>query len=472
MRHAIRGLLVLAVFLCLPVIGLSAAHAGAVVVKQEATTTEVDLHEGALIKLDRPVSTVFVADASVADVQVKSPRLIYLFGKTVGETTLYAVDDNENVVASMTVRVNHNLTRLNDAIRALGAGPDVKVRSVDKGIVVEGDVQSAKLAADIQDAAGRFINPKEETILNRLAITSPTQVNLRVRVAEVKRSALKQLGFNWDALLSIGSFALGLAVGLPTSVGVFPTDNQIRNNNDSNALFAGVRANRLAIDGIVDALHDEGLLKFLAEPNLTALSGETATFLAGGEFPIPVSQDNSTITVEFKQFGVFLSFTPVVLENGRISMRVAPEVSELSDAGAVTIAGFTIPALTVRKATTTIELGSGQSFAMAGLIQNNSNQTISKFPGLGEVPVLGTLFRSDDFQREETELVIICTPYLVRPVSKPIMADPTQGLEPPNDKDRYVYGRNYSDLTGAAAAPGAAPIRRRDGMSSSGYMVE
>lgn len=472
MRHAFWGLLVLIVFLCLPAIGLSAAHAGAVVVKQESTVTEVDLHEGALIKLDRPVTTVFVADASVADVQVKSPRLIYLFGKAVGETTLYAVDDNENVVASMTLRVNHNVSRLNEVIRSLGAGPDVKARSIDKAIVVEGNVATPTLSADIQEVAGRFINPKDETVVNRLSVTSPTQVNLRVKIAEVKRSALKQLGFNWDSLLSIGTFTLGLAVGLPTSIGVFPIDDVVRSNNGADSIFASVRQNRLAIDGVIDALQDEGLLSLLAEPNLTAISGETATFLAGGEFPIPVSQDQDTITIEFKQFGVFLSFTPIVLESGRISMRVSPEVSELSDAGAVTVDGFTVPGLTVRKATTTIELGSGQSFAMAGLIQSNTNQTVSKFPGLGEVPILGTLFRSDDFQREETELVIICTPYLVRPVSTPILADPTHGLEPPNDKDRLIQGRNYSDLTGAASGPGTAPIRRKDGVSSSGYMVE
>jgi pilus assembly protein CpaC len=298
---------------------------------------------------------------------------------------------------------------------------------------------------------------------------------LRVRIAEVKRTALKELGFNLDALFELGTNALfGLAIGAPAVVGgaVGVGDFLVR-KDDTNSLIASFGNDRFAVDSVIDALADEGLLTVLAEPNLTALSGEHADFLAGGEFPIPVGQDDGVITIEFKRFGVFLSFMPVVLDNGRISLRVAPEVSELSNAGAITLNGFSIPALTTRKAVTTVELGSGESFAVAGLIQNSVTQSLQKFPGIGDVPVLGTLFRSDNFQRNESELVIIVTPYLVRPSAPHQLVDPTQGIEPPNDEDRYVYGRNYGELTGAASAPGIVPARRRDsGGTQTGFMLD
>jgi pilus assembly protein CpaC len=187
-------------------------------------------------------------------------------------------------------------------------------------------------------------------------------------------------------------------------------------------------------------LEDEGLVTLLAEPNLTALSGETATFLAGGEFPVPIAQDDDSITVEFKEFGVSLAFTPVISSGERITLTVVPEVSALSRSGAVTINGLNIPALTTRRADTTVELGSGQSFAIAGLLQADSQQTVNEFPGLADIPILGALFRSTDFERSETELVIMVTPYLVRPVSTAALAMPTDGFEIPDDFDRIVNG--------------------------------
>lgn len=462
-RASIYSVFVLALFV-VPIFGLGEVHAGAVVVEQDSTVVQLDLHKGTLIKLDQPVSTVFVADAAIADVQVKSPRLIYLFGKTVGETTLYAVDDDESVVASMTVHITHNLTRLNDVIQALGADKGVRATSIDKAIILEGTVNSPRLAAALQEAATKFINPESESILNRLQVDAPTQVNLRVRVAEVQRSALKELGFNWEAFFETTSFLFGLASGFPAAVAATAQNIVTASGSLGNDNFT--------FNSVLNALADEGLLTVLAEPNLTSISGENATFLAGGEFPIPVDDGDNGITVEFKRFGVFLSFTPVVLDNGRISLRVAPEVSQLSAAGAVTISGFTVPALTTRQATTTVELGSGQSFAIAGLIQNNVTHSVTKFPGLGEVPVLGQLFRSDQFQRDESELVIIVTPYLVQPIKSANVADPTQGLEPPNDEDRILKGRTYGDLSGAAADPGLLPPRRKDSAAQTGYMID
>jgi pilus assembly protein CpaC len=213
--------------------------------------------------------------------------------------------------------------------------------------------------------------------------------------------------------------------------------------------------------GTLDLLQNDGFITTLAEPNLTALSGETASFLAGGEFPIPVSQGNNAVTIEYKQYGVGLAFTPVVLGDGRISMRVRPEVSELSDAGSVKLSGFTVPALTTRRAETTVELGSGQSFMIAGLLQNRSSNSIEKAPFLGDIPILGSLFRSTSYQRNETELVVIVTPYLVRPVSGQL-ATPADGYRAPGDLQRVFLGQGAAGVSGmreptAVAAPASAP---------------
>ena len=226
------------------------------------------------------------------------------------------------------------------------------------------------------------------------------------------------------------------------------------------------------MNGIVDALEREGLINVLAEPNLTALSGETASFLAGGEFPVPVGQDdNNNIEIQFKQFGVSLAFTPTVLSAGRISMRVRPEVSDLSDKGAIKLNDLVIPALSTRRAETTVELGSGQSFAIGGLISNSTRNNLDKVPGLGDVPVLGPLFRSTRFQRSESELVIIVTPYLVAPVGGARLATPRDGLEDPSDLQRLIEGR----LARRSVAPGqepAASAGNRRLVGPAGFMLD
>lgn len=405
---------------------------------------DLEIHKGMLVRLDQAATAVFVANPAIADIQVKSPRLIYVFGAAVGETTLFAVDGEENVLANIVVRVTHNLAGLRRAIEALDPGSDVSVFSVDRNLVLDGIVNSPVRAENLRQLAARFA--ADGAVINRLRVDAPNQVNLRVRVAEVSRSVVKQFGINWDAVLSGGGFLFGLATGNP----VLAAGNFLTRENGTNNVFAGGPiGDNLDVNVLVDALADEGLLNVLAEPNLTALSGESASFLAGGEFPIPVPGANDSVTIEFKKFGVHLDFTPLILDNGRISLAVAPEVSQLTATGAVNINNFVIPALTTRQARTTVELASGQSFAIAGLLQNNLNHDQSKFPGLGDLPVLGSLFRSDRFQRDETELVILITPYLVRPVSNNRLAGPGEGLTPANDVERILMGRNYGDKTGA-----------------------
>ncbi len=413
--------------------------------------------KGTLIRFARDADTVFVANPEIADVLVKSPRLVYLFGKAPGDTSLYAVDAQQRVILGRPVAVQRDLARLGLALRQLLPESRIEARAVDDSIVLAGAVRSPLEAEEARRIARPFVSDDKE-LVSRLDVVTPSQVNLRVRVAEVSRTVIKELGINWDAVTHPGSFAFGLATGSPVTgatPGSFLTGNPGLGGTPTNSIFGGVNTARSDINAVIDALDQNGLVSILAEPNLTAMTGETASFLAGGEFPIVVPQGYQVVTVEFKPFGVALAFTPVVLNNGRISLRVRPEVSQLSTSGAVQIQGFTIPALSTRRAETTVELASGQSFAIGGLLQNDIANTLKKVPGLGDVPVLGALFRSDQFQRDESELVIIVTPYLVRPVGDHRLAAPTDGMRPPTDADLFLRGRD----TGAAApAGGSAPI--------------
>lgn len=411
--------------------------ASTTILPSDSDQIDLEIDKGVLIRLDRPASTVFVANPDIADIQVKSPRLIYLFAKKPGETTLYAVDQAERVLANRRILVTHNLSRLDQALKNLLPDANIKVISVDTSLVLSGSVATATEAEDARRLAKSMIQEDGEVML-KLGLTAPNQVHLRVRVAEVSRAVIKQFGIDWNATFTTGGFLLGLATGNPLVVA-----GAIANKAGVNSIAAAFRSRRVDLNGLIDALDDEGLITVLAEPNLTALSGKTATFLAGGEFPIVVASGDDKISVEFKEFGVSLAFTPTIIGPNRISLEVAPEVSQLSSVGAVEISGFSIPALTTRRAKTTVELSSGQSFAIAGLLQNNVTHNIDKFPGLGEIPMLGALFRSDTFKRNESELVIIVTPYIVRPVSAAKLAAPTDGLVAPTDRDRLLHGRMY-----------------------------
>jgi pilus assembly protein CpaC len=387
----------------------------------------VTLNEGTLLRLDTSPHSVVIANPDIADVSIRSPKLMYIFGKKTGETTLYATDAQEHVLFNITVRVVHDMARLKQALAELVPGGLIAVDSVDGGLILQGTVATAAEAEDARRLATRFI-AKDEDVINRLAVTAPNQINLRVRIAEVDRNVVRQLGIDWNVAGHIGSVAIGVVTG------GFPT---IASTLNTTAQTAGVFSSHLSgswdVNNLVDALATEGLVTLLAEPNLTALSGETASFLAGGQFPVPVPQASnggSVITIEFKNFGVGLSFTPTLLNGNRISMRVQPEVSQLDFTNAVTVGTAVVPGLTVRRANTTVELGSGQSFAIAGLIQNSSQLNNNKLPGLGDIPILGELFRSNKFQRNESELVIIVTPYLVAPVDGKL-AVPTDAVMAP-----------------------------------------
>jgi pilus assembly protein CpaC len=420
------------------------AVAASEIVTGDGTEFSVEVGKGRLIKLDRPATTVFIADPEVADVVVKSPTLVYLVGKAPGGTTLYAIDASERVVLNANVSVGFDETRLERTLRELAPDSDIDVSSVNDSLVLSGEVSSAQTGEEILRIARRFVNAEgneaDSWIINQMTLNAPNQVNLRVRVAEVSQEARQQLGFNWAGIATIGDATLALATGRP----IFDAAGNLLRAAEGGSILGGITSEDVDINLLVDALEDKGLITILAEPNLTALSGEPANFLAGGEYPIPVPQSDERVTIEYKRFGVSLSFVPTILASNRISLKVTPEVSQLSTAGAITLNNITVPALTTRRAETTVEMASGQSFAIAGLLQNTVSEDIEKFPGLGDLPIIGNLFRSRSLQENKSELVIIVTPYLVEPVSHRL-ATP---LDPPIHVPEADPGEEQLEETG------------------------
>ena len=424
-----------------------------------STQVYLSVGEGQMINLPRTVANVWTSNPKVADVYVSSPRQMNVFGKEMGEATIIATAADGSVVYGAAVRVNQNITSIDAALRQAMPDSDIRVSTIGQVAVINGTVASPDDATQAEAIVRAVLNPgiKEGDPLNivpinRLKTATPLQVTLKVRIAEVNRTVLKSMGVNILATDPSSGFRFGIAQGQ----GIYLPDPSEKNPAPPTVLrsllgstFSG-SGSLFGLDVLssLDVAAVDGVVTILAEPNLTALTGETASFLAGGEFPIPVSQSLGAVTIEYKEYGVGLAFTPIVLADGRISMRVRPEVSELSDDGAVTLNGFTVPALTTRRAETTVELGSGQSFMIAGLLRNTANNNINKAPFLGDLPILGALFRSTKFQHEETELVIVVTPYLVRPVSGQI-ALPTDGYRVPDDAMRDFGGQTFQGKSGS-----------------------
>jgi pilus assembly protein CpaC len=432
------------------------AHADVAVMGDVATELKVEAGKGRLIRLDRPAATVFIADPKVADVQVKSPTLVYVLGKAPGATSLFALDAREQMIANLAVNVGIDTARLSAALKRHAPNSQIEVESVDGALILTGKAGSSAEGADALRIAAQFVPGEGEAragrLINRLSVEQTNQINLRVRVVEVSKDAREQIGVNWESAFQIGGTVFGLATGRdvvdPAVASLFKRPQQ------GDAVGASYRNGSTDINVVVDLLKEKGLVKVLAEPNLTAISGEPASFLAGGEYPIPVAAEDRRVTLEYKQFGVSLAFVATVLDGGRINLNVRPEVSQLSEVGAVTYNDITVPALTTRRAETTVELGSGQSFAIAGLLQNTSNDIVRKMPGLGDIPVLGQLFRSKEFQKNESELVIIVTPYLVKPSSQKL-ATPEDLRTRANDQNLAAMAADPAELT-KGSEPAAA----------------
>ncbi len=437
---------------------------------------QVNTGRGRLVTLAQPMTDLFVADDAIADVQVRSPTQLYVFGKKTGETTISATARGGAVVYSATVRVGNNLDSVQQMLGLAMPEAQVVATPMNGLILLTGTVAAPEDAAEAERLVQAFVGESTK-VLSRLKTATPLQVNLQVRVAEVTRSFVKNIGVNLTSRGS-GNFLFNIAQGrqgtITTVPGVpglpnAPVDANGARPGDTLYGFpikaaigstVGLAGRLLGVDllGAIDLGETLGQVTTLANPNLTALSGETGTFLAGGEIPIPLAQALGTISVEYKQYGISLAYTPTVLSDGRISLRVRPEVSQLDYSNAVTLSGTRVPGITTRRTETTVELGSGQSMMISGLLSNNNNNTYDKTPGLSNLPIIGALFRSNAFQRNETELVIVITPYLVKPVNNASdIALPTDGARAPTDLDRVLLGRLSATDGGKRPVPTLAP---------------
>ncbi|RKF21122.1 type II and III secretion system protein family protein [Altericroceibacterium spongiae] len=421
----------------------SSAMASSAIVSP-AQDISLSIGRGHLVNVPGAMADVFVANDSITDVQVKSARQLYVFGKSGGETTLYASNAAGDIIWSANIRVGNNIQSI-DQMLAL-AMPEAKISVATMGnnmVLLTGTVAQPEDAAEVERLVTAFVGDGTN-VVSRLRTATPLQVNLQVRFAEVNRTLVRALGANLQSRDSTGGFKFGISQGR-ANLAVNGDDVSVNGVADGTTIGGFGKFLGLDLTGALDLAEQNGLVTTLSQPNLTALSGEAAEFLAGGEYPIPVSNGNNNgVTIEYRKYGVSLRYAPTVLSNGRISMRVRPEVSELTSEGAVSIEGFQIPALTVRRAETTVELGSGQSFMIAGLLSNSSQNMIRKAPGLGDVPILGNLFKSTEFQKGQTELVIVVTPYLVKPVNANDIALPTDGFKAATATQQFFGGETGS----------------------------
>lgn len=427
------------------------------------------INKAAIIELPEDARDVLVSNPEVLDAVVRTPRRVYVVGMKAGPSNAFFFSANGKQLLNLEVRVERDMGELQSIIERNVKGADVKVETINDNVVINGSVKNASDAAAAREIAVRYFTDPDETlkrdsVINRLAIRGGDQVMLRVRVAEMQRSLSKQLGVDFRAVFDIGkNFPVNL-----TSSNPFSLLGQALSTSQ-NFQFGSIAAGN-SVEAMLKAFERTGIIRTLAEPNLTAVSGESAKFLAGGEFPVPVSRDrDGNVLIEFKPFGVGLGFTPVVMSEGRISLKISTEVSEITGENAfvsqggigldangnpIGIPGVTIPGLRVRRAETTVELPSGGSMVMAGLLQQSLRQNIDGIPGLKNIPILGSLFQSRDFLSGETELVIIVTPYIVEATSPQNIALPTDGFVPPTDAETVLLSR-LNAIYGAKGRPPA-----------------
>ncbi len=465
-------------------------------ITETKSTIRLSVAQGKSITLPSNASDIFIAEQRIADVQIRSTNKLYVFGKTAGVTSFYATNSAGKIIYSAQIHVGTDIRSIDQMLSLAMPDANIAVSTSNDFVLLTGTIQNPSDAEEAERLVQAFVGD-ETTVVSRLKTATPLQVNLKVRFAEVSRTLAKEINGNVATRDTTGGFLFGTNTGrnfvditgglnnpvqvatgglpvldassifglpagsiaLPFSAeqGSFvsnsgvvlpipndPTAFGFNRAGGTNVISAAGRLFGLDIATALDVSERLGLATSLATPNLTTVSGETANFLAGGRFPIPVAQGLGDISVQFQNFGISLSYTPTVLSNGRISLRVKPSVSDISQAGAVVLNGFSIPSITTREAETTVELGSGESFMIAGLLQNNYGTTLTKTPGLGDIPILGNLFKSDSFTKNETELMIVVTPYLVKPVSDNEIVLPTDGFKGANDIERLLLNRTHS----------------------------
>jgi pilus assembly protein CpaC len=451
-----------------PVIAADARGAGTPVIQvaaSEATSRFVPLGIGKSVAIDLPadIKDVLVADPKIANAVIRSSRRVYMIGVTVGQTNIFFFDVEGKQIAGFDIAVTRDLNGLRGALKQSMPEADIRIEGVGDGIMLAGTASSPAEAQQAYDLASRLAG--DTKVVNGITVRGRDQVMLKVTVAEVQRDIIKQLGIDLSGTTNYGSAVINYATSNPFSATGQALSSAQTLNASMNSLSTTLRAMERA-----------GVIRTLAEPNLTAISGETATFVAGGEFPIPNGLSCDTTKsppvcqaqIDFKKFGVSLVFTPIVLSEGRISLKVMTEVSDLSTENAITLQvpgssqSLTIPSIRTRRAETTVEIPSGGSLAMAGMIQEQTKQQINGLPGLMQIPILGALFKSRDYINHQTELIVLVTPYVVHAVAQKQLSRPDDGFADPSDPSTVLLGR-LNRIYGTTAAQQTEPKRTYHG---------
>jgi pilus assembly protein CpaC len=420
----------------------------------------IGLNKSAVIRLPANARDVLVGNPDIVDAVVRTRNTAYLFAKSVGQTNLFFFDEAGQQILALDLEVALDMTALQKMIKRAVPGGRITVDTINNNVVLGGTASNAEEARTAEEIATGFLVGTSGKVINTIQLSGKDQVMLKVRVVEVQRDVLKQFGVNLQAIFSAGKFAFNLASINPFTAGI---DGLLSPNSGYKAAYT---SGSDSIGGVIRAMERDGVLRTLAEPTLTAISGESAKFLAGGEFPVPKDVSDEGVVYEYKPYGVGLSFTPIVLPGGRISMKISTEVSDISTSNSASSDNVILPPIVVRRAETTVEMSSGGSMMLAGLIKDSMRQQINGTPGLKKLPVLGALFRSRDFVENQTELVVIVTPYLVNEVSEKQLATPADRFNTPTDRQTIFWGR----LNKVYGTAGKSP----DGVyhGSVGYIVE
>ena len=427
-----------------------------------ATALAVPMNRAVVVESDTPFAELSVANPGIADISTLSDKTIYVLGKAPGRTTLTLLGAGGKLITNVEVQVTPDVAELKERLKQILPNENIDVRTANDGIALSGTVSSASRLDRAVELAQRYAPGR---VSNLLSVGGTQQVMLQVRFAEMQRSVEKSLssslaingGSKVGVLGGNGTFANGTNNASVFKGGVAPTAS-----NTQGAITLGFSAGSLQFAVLLQALESKGAVRTLAEPNLTALSGQQAKFLAGGEYPIPVQDGNGGVTVQYKPFGVGLNFTPTVVDGNTINLKIEAEVSAIDSSVSYTNNGFTVNAFKTRRTSTTVEMRDGESFAIAGLLQDDFTDLIGQVPWLGDIPILGALFRSTDFQRNQSELVIIVTPHLVTPTRSTVLALPTDRVAPPSEKDLFLYGKVVGK---------AGEVAKQDFSGSYGYVM-
>lgn len=437
-----------------------------------SSALQVPMNRAVVVESDTPFAELSIANPGIADISSLSDRSIYVLGKEPGRTTLTILGPDGSLITNVDVHVTPDIAEFKERLEQILPGEPIEVRTANNGIVLSGTVSSIARLDRALELAERYA---PERVSNLMSVGGTQQVMLKVQFAEMQRTvsqslssslALQGIGLGGDLGISTGTNSLNTAGAAANAL-----TGSIPSSSDQNgAMLFGFNAGSVQVGILLEALESQGMVRTLAEPNLTALSGQEARFLAGGEYPVPVSQDGGTITIEYKPFGVELNFIPRVVDGDVINLELEAAVSSIDPSNGFTQGGFTVDAFRRRETTTTVEMRDGESFAIAGLLSDDFRDLSGQVPWLGDIPVLGALFRSAEYARSQTELVIIVTPHLVTPTRGEAYALPTDRVRPPSERDLFLFGRTAEEV--GPTSGGAGEVARQDFSGSYGYVLD